>query len=297
MGRPDLYGLGRLLTFMLKGCPMRSRLLYSALLFTVLTGGCSTPVLTLQEPTNEEYVEARQSLHATVLSEFTIPPDWSVLQKEFDKIAVRVISAADRLCREVRPHYGAAKCGQILLRPQIYRSDDINAFADEKDRVGILTGLLDNMRVQSEIAAVLAHEYAHVMLGHVDKKQSNTSMGILASSMLVGFLAGLSGQQLDLQTLDTAQGIGIYIGSRAYSPEMELEADRLAVYMLQKAEYPVTAMRDVLVRTNRLKLAKRPNGTALNRVGFLETHPSNDRRMAHVLAAISDVTNGLPVMK
>lgn len=276
---------------------MRTRLLYHSLLLAIFVGGCATPLLNIPEPTEQQLVEARKHLGNTAPSEFTLPGSMEALQTEFDKAAVRVISAADRLCREVRLHSSDARCSPILLRPQLYRSQEVNAFADEHDRIGVYTGLLFNMRVRSEIAAVLAHEYAHVMLGHVQKKGSNTLTGMLVGSGLAVALASASGTHLDDRTMEAWQKLGVLAGSRAYSPEMEIEADRLAVYMLKKAEYPVTAMRDVIVRLHRLKTPNRSSGTSVGRVGFLETHPSDDRRMAHILSAVKDVLAGVPLME
>ena len=85
------------------------------------------------------------------------------------------------------------------------------------------------------------------------------------------------------------------LGSRAYSPEMELEADRLSVYILEEAGYALGAMRDALVRLHRTKTGATSSGTALQ-VGFLETHPSDDRRLAHMLATIEDVRADVPWM-
>ena len=113
--------------------------------------------------------------------------------------------------------------------------------------------------------------------------------------MLGGVVAGASGVPLDSRTLDTYQRLGIMAGSRAYSPEMELEADRLAVYILQEARYPGLAMRDALVRLHHLKTSPVASGALVGRVGFLETHPSDDRRIAHILSVIRDVAAGKPL--
>ena len=148
------------------------------------------------------------------------------------------------------------------------------------------------MRLESERAAVLAHEYAHVMLGHPRKKGDN----IFAGAMLGGILtAVLAGKHLNRQSMEAGQRLGVFFGSRAYSPEMELEADRMAVYILRKAGYPVTAMRDALIRLSRLKALPISGVGSITRVGFLETHPSDDRRIAHILSVIHDNVTGVPL--
>ena len=94
---------------------------------------------------------------------------------------------------------------------------------------------------------------------------------------------------------DSWMRAGILAGARAYSPEMEIEADRLAVYILDEAGYPPTAMRDVIVRMHRIMPASKRKVSSPTRAGFLDTHPSDDRRIAHILSAIRDVRAGVPL--
>lgn len=70
---------------------------------------------------------------------------------------------------------------------------------------------------------------------------------------------------------------------------VEIEAVQLAFCILKEGWYPPTAMRDAIVRMHRITLSKRKRGFPRGRVGFLDTHPSNDRRIAHILSAIHDV--------
>ena len=114
---------------------------------------------------------------------------------------------------------------------------NINAFADDDDNVGVYGGLVHHMGTDAEIAGVLAHEFAHIMYGHVGKKKINAIVGglifgSLALAASVG--SGEDGQQL----IRDATELGWDIGSTAYSPEMEIEADRTAVYILHKAGLP-----------------------------------------------------------
>ena len=46
---------------------------------------------------------------------------------------------------------------------------------------------------------------------------------------------------------------------------------------------------------HRITPPKRKRGFSPSRAGFLDTHPSNDRRIVHILSAIRDVQTGVPV--
>ena len=203
----------------------------------------------------------------------------------------RMREAVSRFC--ARTHLGRCDDFANLPYPAMqYDPETVNAYADQHDRIVVYSGLVDTLGVQDELGAVLAHEYAHVLLGHVDKSMTNATVGGLLAPVLLGGLSLATGVEFQPDTYVSAADLGMAAGSRVYSPEMELEADRLSVYLLEEAGYDVTAMRDALIRLHRAKASAESSG--LGTVGFLQTHPSNDRRMAHMLRDINDVLAGLP---
>src|SRR6185503_13856703 len=78
----------------------------------------------------------------------------------------------------------------------IIASDDVNAFSTPGGYVLISRGLLDQMRNESELAGVLAHEIAHVVCKH-HLKALQKSMGISAltdvGSTVASSQGGLAG--------------------------------------------------------------------------------------------------------
>lgn len=269
---------------------MNTHLLSRSLLLALLVGGCATPLLDIQEPTEQQLVEAKKSLDNTTLPDPPFPETLTPLKKKLETASARVVFAAQRVCQRLKPRIDTVRCDAMFTVPTLYNNKHVNAFADQNDNIGVFTGLLFNMREESELAAVLAHEYAHIMLGHVEKKMQNMLTGML----LAGGLAAAGGAQ-NPDAMRGAMQLGMLAGSRAYSPEMEIEADRLAIYILKEARYPVTAMHDSIVRIHRIKPPKSSGWFSTSKVGFLQTHPSDDRRIAHILSAIKDVKANVPV--
>ena len=275
---------------------MRTAFLSWFLLLVFFLSGCATPVLDLPEPTNQEYTEARRMLDHHQLfpvASYHLPrQDWQSYANASEATAQRVYKAVTRFCG--RTHLGRCDEFSTLPRPTLVHDlEEVNAHADAKDRIIVYTGLLDKLGVRGELGAVLAHEYAHILLGHVEKKQTNMLTGGAVLLGLMGGLAAATGRNFDPSVYQNATDLGAFLGSRAYSPQMELEADRLAVYILKEAGYSIKAMRDALIRLHRTKTGAASSGTSA-RVGFLETHPSSDRRIAHMLQDIEDVLEGLP---
>lgn len=102
----------------------------------------------------------------------------------------------------------------------------INAFADG-DRIFVTQELIDYVRDDNALAAVIAHELAHNTLGHNQAQQTNMGLG-----MFIGALT-------DIFTRSNGEVsvLGAEIGAGAYSKEFEMEADYLSLYYLARAGY------------------------------------------------------------
>ena len=255
--------------------------------------GCSQPVLDIDEPSEGQRISAEEALNSTVVA-----PARDIHKSEMVSAVERILPsirvASLEVCSELS--LPAQRCEQVRIAevsvsPNI---DDPNAFADAQDNVQMTGGIVRISGSDDEVAAVLAHEFAHVMYGHVESKMSNALVG-LAIAGGIALAVGSDGSVHDQQRSEDILRLGYGIGSQAYSPEMEIEADRTAIYILRKAGYQTTAMRDSIIRLSRIDLAHK-HGSNSQRVGFLQTHPSSDRRIAHIISAIDDAEAGVPLI-
>ncbi len=259
---------------------------------TILLAGCATPHLDIAEPDDRQKAEAE-----TILKHEKVSPPRNVAADRMvptvNRVLRRIRLASHAVCTDLK--LPEERCKPMLeTKVLVYTQEkDINAFADRNDNVSVFGGLVRNMGADAEIAGVLAHEFAHVMLGHVDKKTTNALIGGLILGVLTGVASAAAGSQ-DQQPVRDMTKVGWEIGGTAYSPEMEIEADRTAVYILHKAGLPLTALQSALLRMSRAR-AQRSSGAFAGTVGFLQTHPSDDRRHAHLISAMEDVRAGKPL--
>lgn len=258
----------------------------------VLLAGCATPHLDLAEPDERQKAEAVATLkHARIG-----PPRNTAagqMVPTVNRVLRRVRRASHAVCTDLK--LPEERCKPMLeAKVSVHtKKKDINAFADADDNVGVYGGLVRHMGTDAEIAGVLAHEFAHVMYGHVEKTQTNALIGGLILGVLTGVASAAARSQDQTPVRDMTK-LGWEIGSTAYSPEMELEADRTAVYILRRAGFPVHALQSALLRMNRAD-SDRSSGAFSGTVGFLQTHPSDDRRHAHLISAMEDVRAGKPL--
>lgn len=155
---------------------------------------------------------------------------------------------------------------QLLAEPDI-----IDAFALPGGQVFVTTGLLNRMHTEGEVAAVLAHQIAHVLNRDGMKK-------LAADAGAVGGLSGEEGMNLMATQL---------VGLR-YTAEQEKSADALAVKLMGETGYSPNALLGFF------KIL----GTAYyagSQVEYFTTHPNSATRVKDIQAAITAVyPDGVP---
>jgi predicted Zn-dependent protease len=162
----------------------------------------------------------------------------------------------------------------------------INAFAMFGGYVGVNTGLIANVRNESELAGVLAHEISHVTQRHLARgleKQKQVSMASLLV-MALGMLAAHSNSDIASAAITVGMG-GAIQAQLGFSREFEREADRAGIELLQKAGFDPHAMSSFFERLQKATRIYENNAPI-----YLRTHPLTTER-------ISDMQNreqGMP---
>ncbi|MGL6341756.1 MAG: M48 family metallopeptidase [Waterburya sp.] len=141
---------------------------------------------------------------------------------------------------------------------QVVDDDSINAFATMGGYVYINTGTISTADNEAELASVIGHEIGHIVARHAVEQMRDraVSQGLLSAA--------------GLDRSDAVQ-IGVELAvSRPNSRSDELEADRLGLENLIKANYAPAGMLGFMQ-----KLLKQGGSTP----GFLSTHPATSDRI------------------
>ncbi len=153
----------------------------------------------------------------------------------------------------------------------------INAFAAPGGIVGVNYGLFLYGETVNEIAAILAHELAHLSQRHfargveAGKRSGVVSLaGLLASIVLMTTVGGEAG----MAALNTTQGL-TQSKQLSHSRAREAEADRVGIDTLAEADMDPRAMAYMF---ERLERANRYTGDRIPE--FLRTHPVTRSRIA-----------------
>ena len=168
---------------------------------------------------------------------------------------------------------------RIAFQFFVMQDPSVNAFALPGGFIGVHTGLMATAQTESELAAVIAHEIAHVTQGHIARLVSNQQQAQIGSmvAMALALLAARSNPQL-------AQGA--IVGSQAalvqsqlnFTRDMEREADRVGLGILERGGFDVRGMSSFF---ERLQRSNRTVETAAP--AYLRTHPMTTERIADAL--------------
>ena len=219
----------------------------------------------------EEEIKLGTEEHTKIIARFGVYRDQE-LQAYINKVGQRVAAESDR--------------EEIDYRFTILNDDMINAFALPGGFIYITRGMLMHMNSESELAAVLGHEIAHVTEKHALRRNAR-GKGI---SVLNTVLAAVSGQPA-LYELGNMFG-GVLLSG--YSREFELEADEVGARYMAKAGYLPTAMLktiEILKSKDRIEIeqARLENREPKVYHGFLSTHPDHDTRYKEAIEASEEL--------
>jgi len=158
----------------------------------------------------------------------------------------------------------------------ILQDRSLNAFALPGGFIGIHSGLIETLQDEDELAAVLAHEWAHVSQHHLARLAEQS--GLMNLSTLAGALASIA-----IATQNPSAGAGAMsatLGGASqsrinFTRENEEEADRIGMQILANTGFDPRAMPDVFLYFQR---EERYLGHKIPEI--LSTHPLSASRIA-----------------
>lgn len=163
----------------------------------------------------------------------------------------------------------------------VIRDPSINSFAVPGGFIFVNSGLFLATRNESELAAVLAHETAHVTQNHIARRIVNQSHASLISTaaMLAGVLLGATAGGGSPSAMEGAvaatQGLAMQ-HQLNYSRSQEAEADRIGIYTMASAGFDPLAMADFFQKLEN----NSGNPAIMDAYGFLMDHPVTADRIA-----------------
>lgn len=164
----------------------------------------------------------------------------------------------------------------------VISDDDINAFAVGGGLVVVMTGLLEKVNNEAELAGVLSHELGHVAARHSARLMKKATIaGIIFQAAQVAALIFTGGAYTLatyylLQGITTGIGLAISLVFLGVSRDYEVEADTLGMQYLKKSGY------DPMSFMNFFEKMGKEKGYIRN-TSFFRTHPAFAERIVNSL--------------
>ena len=202
-------------------------------------------------------------------------------------VAAQILSKYELANEPELENYLNQICGALVLnseRPTLYRgysvgiidTDEINAFATSGGHILVSRGLLNCVTSEDALAAVLAHEIAHIQLEHSLKAIKTSRITDAITKTTFATMSVLSeGEFQEFTDVfgDAVDEIVAEMVDSGYSKSQEYEADETALEIMAATGYNPLAMNDML---NVLKQNQK------SKSGFSVTHPSPEDRLKNL---------------
>jgi Zn-dependent protease with chaperone function len=174
----------------------------------------------------------------------------------------------------IRRLAAAAPGAKYPYQIKVVNASDINAFSLPGGYMYVNRGLIEAARREPELAAVLAHEMAHVALRHGTHQASKAYLAQAG----IGILGGLLGRGGNpSQVFQVIGGLGMNALFLKFSRDIEYQADTVGAQIMARAGYDPRSMADFF-QVLRAQQKSDPGRLAT----FFSDHPAAADREARI---------------
>ncbi|MDR7481554.1 MAG: M48 family metalloprotease [Armatimonadota bacterium] len=195
----------------------------------------------------------------------------ATLEARFAVVADQAVQdRLNRIGRAITPHTERPRLPYTFKAVQVAQ---VNALALPGGFVYVTTGLLEFVRTDHELAAVIAHEVAHAARGHGLEMMRRANRAAFVTILIAVF------------TGDPALGAGAQVVATGllagYTRDLERDADLASIAYLTRTPYTPAGVLTVMERLRRLEqLSPRPDP------GAFADHPTVEERIRYVEAEL-----------
>lgn len=183
---------------------------------------------------------------------------WKTIELQIDKASDQVLTCPiDTIVTSICQ---ANNIDRSKIDITLSRNREVNAFATFGGHIVVNTGLIHDVRNESELAGVLGHEIAHIQCGHLED-------GLQVQLLITAFAIAIDGGA-------KSSGLANVISQtlhNAFSRQLETEADEKSVEYLDNMKVDGHAIADFLDRMDSYGIME-----------YLSDHPDCKKRAKHI---------------
>jgi predicted Zn-dependent protease len=239
---------------------------------------CATPTTDNPDVTQAEW---QQEMRLQEMAAKKAPIDFNekkpygknqvaALAHRIGPIAARIEHATTGLCHDIFMPNKVCEF-QVILDPD---KRGLNAHADGQNVV-VYPAMIDFARNDNHLAFVLAHEFAHNLMQHVDAQRQNITLGAI-----LGTAVDIAASSGGANTQGVFGKIGQEQAALQYSAAFEAEADYVGLYILARAGYRIEEAPDFW----RIMSQAQPDA-----IYVTSSHPNNPARTIAMTKTVAEI--------
>jgi predicted Zn-dependent protease len=193
-------------------------------------------------------------------------------------------NAARAVARAVGRLVAASEDPSLTYRITLRNSPAVNAFALPSGNLYVTRGLLALANDTSEVAAVVAHEMAHVTARHAIARERRAEAAQVVNKVVANVMQDPEAQRMAL--------VSTQVSLARFSQVQELEADAIGVRTLSKAGFdPYAASRflSAMARYAEFRSLRPSPANAQQKPDFLASHPTTPERIAFAVRSAREI--------
>ena len=178
---------------------------------------------------------------------------------------------------------------KIPVKVYLDKDETLNAYCLPDGTIAVHKGALLQIKDDSLLAAIIAHEYGHAVAHHGNERLSRILKWTAGDAVVEEMCQALTGRigNKNVSLVNAAYGLGKEVGVMLPRSRMaELEADRLSVLFLKRAGYDPEAAARLFELFASLEKDRSRQGEW---VSYFSTHPVNADRVANAREALQKI--------
>ncbi|MCH2037788.1 MAG: M48 family metalloprotease [Rickettsiales bacterium] len=183
------------------------------------------------------------------------------------------------------PILEAADINPLSVKFYIINDKNINAFVFGGSNIFLHTGLLQVSETPDMLIGVIAHEIGHIYEGHILSINQEYRQQLLSTTL--GYVLGIAA--VAAGSPEAAQAIisgSTQISQRnllSHSRTQEQEADKIAITLLKRAQFPIQGLVDLFAYLSRLEVTQKGEVNP-----YIQTHPLSRERISFIKNSVEN---------
>ena len=234
---------------------------------------------------DDRFLKFSYNKYYKLINEYNLLDDTSA-GKLVSKVSLNLIHAVEEYLRNIGRYDYVEDYYEWEFH--LLQSPEVNALCLPGGKIVVLSGILEHMNSEEDLAFILGHEMSHALLDHARTEISKRTagLGLTTASWFGGLALDIMGHDDVGSMVRAASNIASitseYFMFKPFGRDNEIEADKLGIILIYLAGYDINHVPDFWSSMSK----SNPNN-----FDFFATHPTDEKRLQAMRETIWSIRN------